>query len=385
MAASEDMMRVGLNLLFYLPGQLAGIATYTTNLVHALAKIDSENQYFLFVNHETRGYFSDVTVQSDFHEVICDVKASFRPARLLWEQFVLPLRLKQYHVDLVHSLGYFSPLLASCYSVTTIHDLNFIYARSSFSPAGYLLWRLMVSLSARRSHKIITVSQSSKRDIVEFIDIDPVRVQVIYEGAPNIRPDGCGQKSIDLHQYGIRGRPILSVASSHPHKNLSRLIEAYSTLVRTYDVENQLVLVGHRRAGADLLEKMVKRLDLEGKVILTGYIPDDLLEELYSKAVLFVFPSLYEGFGIPVLEAMANGVPVVCSNAASLPEVAGDAALFFDPYSVEEIAARMHQALQDSGLRKELIRSGQENAKRFSWERTARQTIAVYKELLDQV
>lgn len=380
------MMRIGLNLLFYLPGQLAGIATYTTNLVHALARIDSENQYFLFVNQETRSYFEDVLAQPNFYEVICGIKASFRPVRLLWEQLVLPLQLKQYHVDLVHSLGYFSPLFVPCSSISTIPDLNFIYARSSFSHAGYLLWRLMVPLSATRSDKIITISHSSKGDITRFFDIASEKVRVVYLAVPDIRAEGQCHNSVDLSQYGIRGQPILSVASSHPHKNLSRLIEAYSTLVRTYDVENQLVLVGHHRAHADLLEKMVQRLRLEGKLILTGYVPDALLEKLYSRAILFVFPSLYEGFGVPILEAMTNGVPVVCSDVASLPEVAGNAALFFDPYSVEDIAAKIHRALQDLDLRQQLIRKGRENVKRFSWGQTARQTIAVYEELLlDQV
>ena len=374
-------MRIGLNLLFLLPGQLAGIAVYTTSLVHALARLDNNNRYFLFVNKETKGYFGDVTTQSNFHEIVCNVRASFRLARLLWEQFVLPLQLKRYHIDLVHSPGYFSPLLVSCRSVTTIHDLNFIYARNSFSRAGYLVWRLMVPPSARHTDKIITVSQSSKRDIVKLLDLAPERVQVIYEAVPDIRPDRWRQSLVDFSQYGICDQPIVSVASSHPHKNLPRLIEAYNILVRSYGLKNQLVLVGHRRAHAGLLETMIEQLGLEGKVILTGYVPDAHLQELYSRAILFVFPSLYEGFGLPILEAMTNGIPVVCSGVSSLPEVAGDAALFFDPYDVNDIAMKMYQVLQDLDLRQELISKGYENVKRFSWEQTARQTIGIYKDV----
>jgi len=374
-------MRIGLNLLFMLPGELAGIATYATELVRALARLDDDNQYYLFMNKETEGHLKDVIAQRNFQAIVCKVRASFRPARLLWEQLVLPLQLKRYHIDLVHSLGYFSPLLLPCRSVTTIHDLNFIYARSSFSRVGYLTWRLMVPLSARRSDKIITVSESSKRDIVSFFDLAPERVRVIYEAVPDIRLHWCNQDSVAFSQYGIRDRPILTVASSHPHKNLTRLMEAYSMLARSCRIENQLVLVGHRRAHADLLEEMVQRLNLEEKVILSGYVPDAYLKELYSKAILFVFPSLYEGFGIPILEAMVHGVPVVCSEVASLPEVAGDAALFFDPYNVRDIAEKIYGALQNLDLRQELIRKGYENVKRFSWQQTAHQTIAVYKEL----
>jgi glycosyltransferase involved in cell wall biosynthesis len=379
-------MRIGLNLLFLLPGKLAGIASYAINLVNALARLDSHNEYYLFVNRETRTFLDIASEHSNFTRVACNVNATYRPMRLFWEQLILPFQLRWNRIDLVHSLGYFSPLLLPCKSVTTIPDLNYINARSSFTFANHLLWSFMVPLSAKRSDRVITISESSKNDIISSFHIPTEKVQVVYLSASDSNClDSPSEDLVDLSQYGILGNPILSVASSHPHKNLPRLIKAYNCLVESKRIEHQLVLVGHHCSDAKSLQYMIKDLQLEGKVILTGYIPDNHLRVLYSRAVLFVFPSLYEGFGIPILEAMCHGIPTVCSRVASLPEVAGKAALFFDPYDVEDIASKVHRCLQDLTLRQELAHKGFRNIRRFSWKQTAIQTITVYEKVMGSV
>ena len=374
-------MRIGINALFLIPGKVGGSETYVRNLLKNLGAIDRENEYVLFTNLENSGIFK--IPPDNFREVLCPIRASFRPARVLWEQFVLPFQIKKYKIEILHSPGYTAPILTPCHSVVTIHDMNYFFYPEDFPKLTTFLLKLLVPLAARRSDKIIAVSENSKKDIAKILKIPESKICVIYEaGASGLSvpmSDENKPREKLKERYGIDKRFILTVSASHPHKNLDRLIEAYEILCRSYQIDCQLVIVGIKGSAQSGLMNQVKELSLGKKVIFTGWVSNEDLSLLYSEAQLFVFPSLFEGFGIPVLEAMAQGTPVVSSNAAALPEVVAEAALLIDPYSTGEISEAIYRALTEENLRTELVKKGLRRASQFSWEKTARKTIAVYK------
>ncbi len=378
-------MRIGINALFLIPGKVGGSEVYLRNLICHLAKIDRRNEYILFTNRENYGTFQ--LSQPNFKEVLCPIKASFRPARALWEQFILPFQAKKYRIEVLHSPGYTAPLLAFCRSIVTIYDMNCFHCPEDFSKLTTFFLKLLVTLAARRSDKIITGSRNSKKDIVQILEISESKTSVVYGAASShlsalIAIESKATRK-PRQRYGINNRFILTVSVSHPHKNLHRLIKAYDILCKKHQVDCQLVIVGAKGRAQPALVSLVKKLSLGKRVIFTGWIPNEDLSFFYSQADLFVLPSLFEGFGIPILEAMAHGTAVVSSNSASLPEVAGRAALLVDPHNVEKIAEAMHRILTDETLRASLIKKGFNRASQFSWEKTARQTLEVYKRVCE--
>ena len=378
-------MRIGINALFLIPGGVGGTETYIRNLLESLARIDEKNEYVLFTNRENSGTFG--IAQSNFREVLCPISASFRPARILWEQFALPFQVKKSGIDVLHSPGYTAPAMVSCPSIVTICDMNYAYYPEDWAKLSLLFLKILVPLAARKSDKIVALSQNSKRDIVKILEVPEDKVRVIYLSGNEIcysvaHDETINQRTQELgERYGIRGEFILTVAASHPHKNLERLIEAYGILRERKLVKHQLVLVGMKGRANHRLTDLVAELSLQEAVIFTGWVPDEHMPLLYSAADLFVFSSLFEGFGIPVLEAMACGTPVVSSNATSLPEVVGDAGVLVDPYDIEGMAEAMYEVLSNDALRDALVTKGLDRVKMFSWERTARETLAVYEEL----
>lgn len=375
-------MRIGINALFLIPGKVGGSEVYLRNLICHLGKIDRQNEYILFANRENSGTFQ--LSQANFREVLCPIKASFRPARILWEQFILPFQVRKYKIDVLHSPGYTAPFLAFCCSIVTIYDMNCFYYPEDFSKLTTFFLKLLVTLSARRSDRIITGSRNSKKDIVQILEISESKISVVYGAASSHSsvPIAIENKVRGKlkQRYGINKKFILTVSVSHPHKNFYRLIKAYDILYKKYHIDCQLVIVGAKGRAQSILVNLVKKLSLEKRVIFTGWIPNEHLSSFYSEADLFVLPSLFEGFGIPILEAMAHGTAVVSSNSASLPEVAGRAALLVDPYNIEEIAEAMYKVLIDQNLRKNLIEKGLKRAKEFSWEKAAKETLKVYQE-----
>lgn len=374
-------MRIGINTLFLIPGKVGGSEVYLRNLLFHLAKIDKQNEYILFTNKENSNTFQ--ISQPNFTEVLCPIEAAFRPARILWEQFVLPFQIKKYAISVLHSPGYTAPILAPCRSVVTIHDMNCFYYPEDFSRLAIPLLRILVSLAARASDRVIVVSRNSKNHLVKILKMPENKICVIYiAGSSYLSVATAAENEVReklKKRYGVGNKFILNVSASHPHKNLHRLIEAYDILCKKHRIDCQLVIVGIKGRAQTSLMNSAKELSLEKRIIFTGWVSNEDLSSLYSAAQLFVFPSLFEGFGIPVLEAMACGIPVVCSNATSLPEVAGEAAILVTPYCVDEIAEAMYRALTDETLRAILLQKGLKRAGQFSWEKTARDTLDAYK------
>lgn len=368
-------MRIGLNLLYLIPGVVGGSEVYATSLIRELAAIDSKNEYFVFLNRESSNL--DLVKAENFRYVICPFRAHRRIVRYLWEQLVLPVQAMQYRLDILHSLGYVSPLLLPCRSVVSILDLVYNYPGALSAPQRRIL-ETLVAASARTADRIITISETSQQEIVSVlrVQLDNVKVTLLApkQREPVKESDWCSVAT----RLGIQGAYLLAFSSLSPSKNIPALLRAFAIL-REEGIDLQLVLVGHQPRRGMSLNALCESLHLGQHVILTGYLPDTEVSLLLENTTLFAFPSLYEGFGLPILEAMAAGVPVACSRAASLPEVAGKAAVLFDPRSDADMAAKLKLLIEQPAQRCELIQKGYQNLKRFSWQATARETLRVYE------
>ena len=373
-------MRIGLNLLFLIPGEVGGTETYTRGLLKALARADNHNRYIVFINRETRQ--QDFIRQPNFSVVECGVNAGNRAARLLWEQFILPFQVRAQKLDVLHSLGYVAPLILPCKSIATIHDLNYRFVPESMTTLTRIVNRFFITWTAQRADHIIAVSEFVRRQLTSYLGLPPEKITAIHEA---VERDTFGSRTNNAAlyaRYGIQHPYIFAFSSLTPHKNISGLLRAFAVIKRDMPGTVQLVVVGHQPRTGTPLSELTTHLNLNKRdVIFTGYVDDQVRGSLLANATVFAFPSFYEGFGLPALEAMAYGVAVACSNRASLPEVAGDAAAYFDPANTEEMAAVLTQLLNDPGERRSLIERGKKNLERFSWEQTARQTLALYESM----
>lgn len=366
-------MKIGLNLLYLLPGVVGGTETYAAGLLAGLAAVDRSDEFLIFVNQEARNW--PIPDAPNFSRVVCPVSGASRGQRYLFEQLRMPGILREHAVDVLHSLGYVSPLRVPCASVVTIPDLNYRVWGREMSRLRRMVLGFFVKQSAVRSSRVVTLSMSAREEIVTEFRLPSDRV-VITHAAPHV-PRYCGARCVS--QVQLQSPYIVAFSSTTPNKNIPRLVEAFERLRSQHRLPHQLVLVGHGRDPG-----LAARAQESGVVRFTGYLQEDDLQVVLAGAQMLAFPSVYEGFGLPVLEAMASGVPVVCSDRASLPEVAGDAAVFFDPYSVEDIAEKLARVALSASLRKELIAKGYQNLERFSWEKTARDTLQVYRDVISE-
>lgn len=373
-------MRVGINLLFLVAGRGGGIERYARGLINGLQRIDKRNEYFLFTNKDCRGSFE---LTDNFKEVYCNVSAVFRPSKILWEQTVLPFQIKRERLDVLLSPGNIAPIVHPCPSVAILHDMIPYIRPEGFNMVELLSLKTLFHATARYSSKVITVSDSSRKEILNRFNLRDNKV-VVIPGAisETFRPVSVtADNKKKLNRYGIHGRYILYLASSRGYKNIDGLIKAYKILKERYHIAQSLVVSGTAGQAHHGLMKLIDDLSLKREVILSGFIEDGDIPLLYSAADIFVYPSFYEGFGLPVLEAMACGTPVAASNATSIPEAVGNAGLLFDPDNIEEMAEKIFKILDDKELRDELIRKGFEHVKGFSWEKTAEEVLSLITEI----
>lgn len=368
-------MHIGLNLLYIIPGENGGTQTYAESLIRALAALDKEDEFVVFVSEE--GAALELPQQANVRKVVCPVRAVRREARYAYEQTAFLRLLRRHKLDVLHSLGYVCPLYPPCRSVVTIHDLNYLTTWHGMSRQKRLLLGWFVTQSARRADLILTVSEFSKREIVRHLQVPEGKVTVTLEGPRDASPLPAGRWENIAAQHGLNGPYLMAFGSLTENKNIPGLLRAFA---RTQaQVPHTLLLAGRLAPGAALQEE-IAALGIAGRIKITGYVPDEQVMPLLQHADLFVFPSLYEGFGLPVLEAQKAGVAVACSMAASLPEVAGDGAAFFNPASVEDMSRVLLDCLRDPVRRSGLIKKGYANAERFSWERTAAATLECYRQ-----
>ena len=308
--------------------------------------------------------------------------------RLLWNFIPIP-----YHIffkskpDITHFFDFYVPPGVRGKRVATVHDMSYKVYPETVRLKTKLMLNLSLKRSCKRAHKIITVSEFSKQEIIRYMNINADKIVVAPNGLAHdiFKPQTDIQKTEAVKQrYNIQGEYFLYLGTLEPRKNIERLVEAYSALKKETSNVPLLVMAGRKGWLYDSIFKKVKELKLEQSIIFTGYAEDEDTPLLLSGATAFVFPSLYEGFGLPPLEAMACGTPVLTSNCSSLPEVVGDAAILVDPYSVAEITQGMKNLMTDENLRTELSQKGMERAKLFTWDNTADIIYNVYKELLGQ-
>ena len=298
------------------------------------------------------------------------------PLRILWEQIVQPRVLRRTGVDVVHGPVYVGPLAASCPLVITIHDLSFIRHPNLLRPGSRMYLTLFTRLSARRATRIIAVSKHAALETASLLGVAASQIDVVYHGVGEaFRPLPSEAVEAFRRERGLPDRFVLYLGTLEPRKNLPRLVESFD---QARERTCSLVLAGGAGWGAQGLRDTISNLGLTDRVIFVGYVADAELPLLYNAATVFAYPSLYEGFGLPVLEAQACGTAVLTSNSSSLPESAGDAAMMVDPRSVEEMARALAVLLSDSSLRQDLRTRGLAHARRFDWRRTAEQTASVY-------
>ncbi len=369
-------MHIGINLLYLLPGVVGGTQTYAQGLLDGLAAIDHENQYTIFVNLEAADL--PLPAAPNFQRVVCPVQARRRSVRYAYEQIILPLQLFRRRIDLVHSLGYVGPLVTPCPAVVTLPDLNFIALRDLPDMIGTRGWVLefFAVQAARHARHVITISEFSKTEIVRYLGLPAEKISATLLGAGTLN-DAPNENWPGLQQqYQLPAHYVAAFGGGYAHKNIPRLIQAFARI--SGDIPHSLVLIGRLPPGVDA-EQLAAASGLAGRVLALNYLPKSHVKAVLSHADLFVLPSLYEGFGLTVLEAQSCGVAVACSRVASIPEVAGEGAAYFDPQSVEDMANVIRACLLDTDRRSALIAHGQENLKRFSWEKTARETLAIYQ------
>ena len=366
-------------------GMGRGLATYTLNLVKSLLTLDSANEYCLFMAKNQP--CDDVFQEFLSTERITCIKLT-RPTRniVFWDQLFWHGILKKERIDVFHSLIYGVPLLCPCCRVLTIHDLTpWIFPEFIRSLRHKIVFRCNFS-TGKVADRIITSSQHSKRDIMRHLHLKDEQISVIFDGVGTqyrVISDLTGLQKLTA-RYRIPGKFLLYVGGFDQNKNLPTLVNAFHALVqqhRQFKETLSLVFVGALTEAAKSLQAYINTLGIEQQVIFTGFVPEDDLIALYNAAEIFIFPSLYEGFGLPPLEAMACGTPVISSNASSLPEVVGKAGIYIDPHSPEELTHAITTLLVDDALRQQLQGKGLERASLFSWENTARQTLDVYEKI----
>jgi glycosyltransferase involved in cell wall biosynthesis len=378
---SAAQPHIGLNLIFLVPGETGGMEVAARELIPALlAQAPLGTRFTAFINREAAAA-KDGPWGELLPAVTVPVNARNRVQWVLGEQTLLPAAAMRARVDLVHSLASTAPLWGRFRRVVTVHDL--IYARFPEAHAGIRDkgMKVLVPQAARRSDRVIADSLSTRDDLVELLKVRSERIDVVPLGLGNLRraaPLG-EQETRARFDLGER-RVLLGLSAKRPHKNLLALIDA---LARIPAAERPvLVLPGYPTVHEAELRERAASDGVAADVRFPAWVSAEELEGLWALAEAFVFPSLYEGFGLPVLEAMARGVPVACSNASSLPEVAGDAALTFDPREEAAIAGALRRLLDDATLREQLRARGLARVSEFTWERTARLTLESYTRAL---
>ncbi|MFQ5855093.1 MAG: glycosyltransferase family 4 protein [Anaerolineae bacterium] len=302
------------------------------------------------------------------------------PARVLWEQLFQPAHLVRENVNLLHGPAYALPLICPTRSAVTVHDLSFFLYPQTFNRGNRLYLKLMTRLAVRRADAVITVSKHTRQDVIRLLDVPAGRVHTVPNGIDQLfypLPAHEVQAFREVHQ--LPERFILCISTIEPRKNLTTLIRAYAALG---EIEHRLVIGGGRGWQYESVFALVDELGLNNRVWLPGFVRHEELPYWYNAADAFVFPSIYEGFGLPPLEAMACGTPVIVSNTSSLPEVVGSAGLLVDPTDVNALAEAIHRVLTDDTLAPSMAAKGLARAERFSWKASAERTVAVYDSVL---
>ncbi len=362
--------RFGHNKKTGLPNRV-GSSEFCFQLLSKLAKLDTVNEYSVFL---------PVEPSSDMPKETEKWKYVVFHSKKLWTLLGLSNKLKSYKLDVFFSPTHYLPLYTSSPSVISIFDVSYLYFPNLFKKKDLYQLKLWGGYSIKKAKKIITISNSSKNDIIKMYKVNPDKVTVIYPGIKQVL--SIKEKVLSMDElnkrFGIDNKYILFVGTLQPRKNIVRLIEAFAKLK---EKDLNLVIVGKKGWQFEGVLNAPKKYNVEDRVKFLDSVSDEDLPGFYKNALCFCLPSLYEGFGLPILEAMQYGCPIATSSVSSLPEAGGDAAVYFDPENVEDIKKSLESIIQNSELRDKLIKKGYEQIKKFSWEKTARKTLRILEDV----
>jgi glycosyltransferase involved in cell wall biosynthesis len=369
-------MRIGLDGI-PLASAKTGIGHYTLELARALAKIDPDDEFELISPFA----FNSSSIE---HDLPVNLKKVEARRRKFWWAVGLPLYMRRSATSLFHGTNYEIPLLSKCPTILSIHDLSLLLYPETHTDQSVRRGRYRLPLMARAATKIITATDHVKKEVVQHLKIDPAKIVVTpYAPRRTFRPLSRSETEETRTRLGIEEIFILFVGTIEPRKNLPTLLRAFAEVLRSTDLRPQLVIAGQKGWLTGETMNYIESEGLKQRVKLTGYITDEDLSALYSCCAVCVYPSLYEGFGLPPLEAMACGAPVIASNVPSLAEAVGQAALLVPPTDVHAFAGGIVQMLRDKAAQSHFSRAGLDHASQFTWERTARLTLEIYREALN--
>ena len=380
-ASGESKMRIAINSLSIAPTR-GGAKTYLISLVRHLAKIDQKNDYFLFVTPLNEALFEGLG--ENFKKIPLFLRSDNRPMRLFLEQFAIPYYVRKHKIDVLFSPGNIGTLFPGCKQVIVVHgplvirDLRKQYAPKEVPRIYSLFYDIMLPLSLKRAQRVIVVSQSMKEWLLRQVSVPDWKIRVIYEGVDlSLFSSGAARKVLRID------RPyILFLSTLFRYKNADKAIQAFALVKRRYSIPHELVIGGRDPGGRVAeLRKLAEEQGVVDSVRFLGQVPFELVPSLYKHADIFLYLSTVESFGLPPLEAMACGTPVIGSNRCSVPEVIGNAGLIVDPDNVEEIAEAIWRLLRDQELRNRLVQKGYERVNMFTWDQSAKETLEVFEEV----
>lgn len=375
-------MKIGIDARFYGP-KGKGLGRYTEKLIKNLEKVDSKNQYVIFLRQENINEYNPEN--KNFKKVLADLKWYS-----LEEQLKMPKLIKEHQIDLMHFPHFNVPILYKGKFIVTIHDLILLrFPTKRATTLGpflykfkYLAYKLAINSAVRRAKKVITVSEFTKKDLIEYFKIKKNKIAVTYEACDRINKNQFSvPENKFLEKHKIDKPYILYVGNAYPHKNLEGLIDAYKEFKKRTNYSHQLILVGkedyfYRRLKQDTYSEGLLH---DNSVVFFGFASQNNLAYLYSKASLYVFPSFIEGFGLPGLEAMSFGLPVLSSNTSSLPEIFGRAAKYFDPYDKKDLVNKINIILYNKKIQKSMSEEGYRQIEKFNWQDCASETFKIYE------
>jgi len=368
-------MRIAINAMA-MGKTKTGVGRFISELVNSLSDVDTQNEYVVFTTPWGREHLH---VRPNF-----EIKTPTmpRPVRLLWEQTMLPMLVRKYKIDVLHGQGFTLPYFPSAKSVVTIYDMTWFSHASTHQGIKTLYFKTMIPASLRRADHVVTISESAHADLLKMFPALSGKITTTLGGVASIffnaaHSDRAAAEA--LARYEIDVPFILSVGMIQPRKNVPRLVKAFAGLRQTRNIPHKLVLVGKLGWQTDEVFQSLTEAGVADHVIFTGFVPDEDLVHLYRKAAVLAYPSLYEGFGLPIVEAMAAGSPVVTSRNSSLEEVAGTAAELCDPENVDDIADKIWNVISKPTIAERYIAAGKVQAQKFAWAQTARDTLRAYQ------
>lgn len=358
----------------------AGMGNYIYNLVNNLAKLDKKNNYHIFVSDKNREFFR--IDQENFRIINLGKGVTKGLNRFLWEQISLPKYIRKHGIDILHSPGFVISLRSRVKNVLTIADMTFMNYPQVHTLFKRTYFSLFMPPSIKKADRVLAISESTKKDVIRAIKVNPEKIKVTYlaYGKEFRVMDKKKARELVNERYGIDKKFIIFVGMIEPRKNLPRIFKAFSELKKE-GIPHKLVIVGKKGWKYKGMFRQINKLDLGKDVMFTGYVPDSNLAILYNAADMLAYPCLYEGFGLPILEAMACGCPVITSNISSMPEVAGNAALLVDPKEMMQIKSAMSKLINNSKFREGMIKKGLKRSSQFSWKKCAQETMNVYEAL----